>query len=256
MKRLSCPITRSLSTACRDRDDPFAPPPRHRSQRRESFFSLRRGEDKGELKWPHPCVDDGGMAWRGDYFDDLHGDVVEWCRGRWWLLRAPLVVWFAYLLYGFLAVPEFGSVFGPIDLGIHELGHIIWSPLGQFMGILGGSLTQCLAPVISMILFYRQRDFFALAFCFGWLGINFFEVATYAADARSMSLQLVTPFAGEAIHDWYYLLNGMGLLALDKAVAFLLRSLAVLSFATFLASGVYLFWLMATLPRRRTASRL
>ncbi|MCH7911408.1 MAG: hypothetical protein IIB38_17570 [Candidatus Hydrogenedentes bacterium] len=53
---------------------------------------------------------------------------------------------------------DFG--FSWLNLGFHEIGHIVFSPLGMFMGILGGSLLQCLVPLLSTIMFYRQRDFF------------------------------------------------------------------------------------------------
>ena len=48
-------------------------------------------------------------------------------------------------------------------------------------------------PVLSMAMFWRQRDFFAIAVCFGWLSENLFDVATYAGDARSRHLHLITP---------------------------------------------------------------
>ena len=36
-------------------------------------------------------------------------------------------------------------------------------------------------------MFWKQRDLFAIAVAFAWLGTNLFEVATYAADARTMA---------------------------------------------------------------------
>ena len=39
------------------------------------------------------------------------------------------------------------------DLIFHEAGHVIFSPLGQFMSVLGGSLLQFLVPVILAVSF-------------------------------------------------------------------------------------------------------
>ena len=65
----------------------------------------------------------------------------------------------------------------------------------------------------------QQRDVFAVAFAWGWLATNLFEVATYAGDAVAMSLPLVTPGGGHAIHDWNYVLGawGCGVFANDPA---------------------------------------
>ncbi|MCP4645981.1 MAG: hypothetical protein GY851_36390 [bacterium] len=171
----------------------------------------------------------------------------DWCRGRWWWARVPLLVWFAYLLAKYLVDPAYFSLFGALNLGIHELGHIVWSPLGQFVGTLGGSLTQCLVPAASIFMFYRQRDFFAMAFCLGWLGINLYEVSVYVGDARAMALPLVSPFAGHPIHDWNYLLREMGMLHLDKTIAGVLRVVGAGLMVAFLVAGSVLAWFMATL---------
>ena len=99
----------------------------------------------------------------------LHAEMAEWCRGKWWVFRAVLLLWFAYLLICLVANPGYSLIFHALDLGIHELGHVIWSPFGEFLGFFGGSLTQCLVPLASISMFYRQRDFFAMAFCLGWI---------------------------------------------------------------------------------------
>ena len=53
------------------------------------------------------------------------------------------------------------------DLVFHEAGHIIFSPLGRFMTVLGGSLLQFLIPVIAAIAFVRQDEPFGAAICTG-----------------------------------------------------------------------------------------
>ena len=44
-----------------------------------------------------------------------------------------------------------------INLVFHEAGHIIFSPFGEFMTILGGSLMQVLIPLICAAAFLVQQ---------------------------------------------------------------------------------------------------
>ncbi len=175
----------------------------------------------------------------------LRSEAVEWCRGRSWAPRVPLLAYFAYALVRHWADPMYADWFKPLNLGIHELGHFLFRPLGMFLSIAGGSVTQCLVPVLSMAMFRRQGDWFAIAVCFGWLSLNLFDVATYAADARSLSLPLVSPGGGEVYHDWNYLLEKLGLLRWDGAIAFLMRTAATAAMAAGLAGGGWLLWRMA-----------
>lgn len=175
----------------------------------------------------------------------MRDEAVVWCQGRNWLVRLPLLIWFTYVFFKHWNNPTYGSILAPANLGIHELGHFLLSPLGTFMGILGGTILQLLVPVIIMINFYHQGDFFAIALCFGWLSTNFFNVATYVADARLMSLPLVSPFGIEnVIHDWNYILGKMGLLQYDTAIAFLFRYSAAISMLICLTAGSWLLWQM------------
>jgi hypothetical protein len=174
----------------------------------------------------------------------FHSDVVKWCRGRIWYVRLPLLVWFAYILVNHLADPLYQSLFKWLNLGIHELGHPLFSWLGEFMHAAGGTLLQCAAPVAAMVMFCRMRDYFAIAACLGWLSTNLFDVATYAADARAMALPLVTPGGGEAQHDWNFMLGRLGLLHWDGAIAFVLRIVAASLMLACLAGGGYLLWRM------------
>ena len=186
----------------------------------------------------------------------LQAEALAWCHGRWWAVRLPLLLWLAWILWGRLDHPGHGSWWWySLDIGVHELGHYVFRPLGMFLGVLGGSLLQCLVPLLSMIMFWRQRDFFALAVCFGWLSENLFDVATYAGDARSRRLHLITPGGnrgGEIIHDWHYLLQHTGLMMQDQAIAWGLRACAVAAMGICLVGGGWLLFRMlrpaATLP--------
>jgi len=174
------------------------------------------------------------------------------CTGRNPWIRIPLLLWCAWMWKGHLADPLASDMIKGLNLGIHELGHILWSPFGQFLGIAGGSLTQCLAPVVGAAMFVRQRDPFALFFALAWLGTNLFDVATYCADARAMELPLVSPFGGdEIIHDWNFLLEHTGLLESDRRLAAAMRLGASVCFLVALAGMGWCLWKMWT-SRKQT----
>lgn len=175
----------------------------------------------------------------------MRDEAQIWSQGRSWMARLPLMIWFCYVFYRHLNSPTYGSILAPANLGIHELGHFLFSPLGEFLGILGGTMLQLAAPVILMVNFYHQGDFFAITLCFGWLSTNLFNVATYVADASLMILPLVSPFGVEnVIHDWNYLLGKMGLLQFDTAIAAMLRFEAAISMLICLVAGFWVLWQM------------
>lgn len=172
-------------------------------------------------------------------------DVAEACRGKNWLVRLPLLVLLAYLFWRYLQNPQYSGVFKGINLGVHELGHVVFAPLGEWWGIAGGTILQCLAPVISMGMFIRQKDYFALSFSFGWLSTNFFDVAVYVGDARAMVIPLVSPFGGaHVIHDWNYLLERAGLIAFDHTLAAAFRAGAIVSMVIGLLFGSWTLYQM------------
>jgi hypothetical protein len=164
------------------------------------------------------------------FFNSVYSEAIEWCRGRGWKWRLLLLIWFGYILYRHLSNPMYTSIIGGLNLGIHELGHMLFSFFGEFIGIAGGTIVQLLLPVFGVVNFYRQRDFFAIALCFGWLSTNLFNVSVYVSDARSMELPLVAVYGNEnTLHDWNYLLSKLGILQFDSSLAFLIKSCAVLA---------------------------
>ena len=58
-----------------------------------------------------------------------------------------------------------------INLPFHEAGHIVFSPLGEFMTVLGGSLFQVIIPVVCAAAFIRREDWFAVTVCLWWEAI-------------------------------------------------------------------------------------
>lgn len=179
-------------------------------------------------------------------FRAILDEVVNWCQGKKWWVRLPFLLWFAYVLFRHLLDPEYSSILGPINLGIHELGHFVFGFLGEFLSVAGGTLLQLSIPVFAIFNFLRQSDFFSIALSFGWLSTNLFSIATYVADARRLELPLVTPFGGDTVvHDWEYLLSTMNILQYDTVIAFVFRVMAVITMLFCFVSGAWLLWQMA-----------
>ncbi len=180
----------------------------------------------------------------GALLASLRTGALAWTRGRLWYVRFPLLLWLGNIFRHQLRDQDYASLFAGLNLGIHELGHFVFAPLGEFMGMAGGSILQCLAPIVAAWIFWRQEDYFAISVAWCWLGINLFEVARYAADARSQILPLVSPVSGDPIHDWNYLLGTLGLLRQDQAIAGAIRALASASTLVGLGTGAWLLWKM------------
>ncbi|MBF0331801.1 MAG: hypothetical protein HQL17_07670 [Candidatus Omnitrophica bacterium] len=178
-------------------------------------------------------------------FDPEIDEVRQWCAGRSGYVRIPLLLFFAYIFYRHLTDVEYKSILGFLDLGIHELGHLIFAWTGQFLMVLGGTLAELAAPLAGMWNFSVQKDYFALTLCLGWLSTALFDVAVYAGDARTMALPLVTPFGADTVsHDWNYLLGEMGLLTWDGHIAMFIRVLACLSMVICLWGSGWIIWTM------------
>lgn len=169
----------------------------------------------------------------------------EWAEGKMPYLRAPVWLFFLYVFIRHVSSSHYSSLFSGITLGIHELGHVILTPFGTFMMIMGGTIFQIAAPVASFFVFLRQNDYFAVSVSFGWLSTSLFEAARYSGDAERMLLPLVSPFGGEdIIHDWNYMLSKLGMLGLAPAVSGFFWLLAVASMLLALFWGGYLLLIM------------
>ncbi len=100
----------------------------------------------------------------------------------------PFVIWIADL----------------INLYIHEAGHFFFSPFGQFVHVLGGSLFQVLIPLALALVTFRQTPQY-VAYPLFWVGESMVNVSPYIQDAPVMQLRLI---ARGLMHDWNYLLRG------------------------------------------------
>jgi hypothetical protein len=170
-----------------------------------------------------------------NFWNNLKKEAKYWASGKFFLFRALLIIYFFYVFIRHLFNSEYSSLFGGINLGLHELGHLVFLPFGEFISVFGGSFFQIFIPLISFWLFYKQEDYFALSISSCWLSTSLFSLSLYISDARSQNLPLISPFGSEEIiHDWNYLLGKMGLLQLDGFFSFIVRLFAIF----FMCSGI------------------
>src|SRR5687767_3905316 len=94
------------------------------------------------------------------------------------------------------ATPMQGSFLDLVDLPIHETGHLIFSILGEFMGIAGGSLFQVIFPAVFVGYFVWHFKYYSAAIVLFWVGQSVINVYVYAADAQAMQLVLTSGLTG------------------------------------------------------------
>jgi hypothetical protein len=124
-----------------------------------------------------------------------------------------------------------------VNLLIHEAGHIVFRPFGEFMMIAGGSLFQVIMPLLFVGYFAYHRKFYSAALVLFWVGESILNVSIYAAD--SLALQLPLLGGSDSMHDWNYLLSSLNLLPATAKVAGTIRVLGTL---TIIGAGVGSFW--------------
>ena len=141
--------------------------------------------------------------------------------------RIVLLLLLARWTFLFLAWPMREDVIGAsflhlINLPFHEAGHILFSPFGDFMTTLGGSLMQVLVPIICGVAFLTTNwNPFAAAVMGWWAGENLMDVAVYINDARALQLTLLGGQTGAEVegHDWERILTLTNSLHLDHRLA-------------------------------------
>ncbi len=137
--------------------------------------------------------------------------------------------------------PMQGSFLDLVDLPIHETGHLLFGPFGQFMMVAGGSLLQVIFPAAFVGYFLWKRLPYSAAIVALWLGQSILNVYVYAADAVVMQIVLLGGLTGSegSFHDWNYLLTEMGLLNSTKTVAGIIRLAGTLTIITGSVAAVF-----------------
>ena len=155
-------------------------------------------------------------------------------------INYPKLVFAVLLTVYFLSIayaPMNGSFLDTVDLPIHETGHLLFRPFGEFMMVAGGSLFQVIMPAIFVGYFVWNEKYYSAAIVLLWVGQSILNVFVYAADAVVMQLVLTSGMTGSegSFHDWNYLLTATNLINSTKTVAGLIRFLGTL---TIIAAGI------------------
>src|SRR6266508_5155120 len=83
-------------------------------------------------------------SWLEEFLDDAQ----TWARGRMWIPRALLLAYLMYADFRLFRDTESSTMFSGITLAFHEMGHVIFSFAGHFIGSFMGSGMQVLIPII------------------------------------------------------------------------------------------------------------
>lgn len=162
------------------------------------------------------------------YVPDRVPSTHFWARA---VLLLLLSAWGLRLIAMDYRTGEMASSFlhGPL-LVFHEAGHVIFSLLGEFLMIFGGTLAQLLMPaIIAGAFLFRNRDPFGAAIGTWLLGVSLLDVAPYVYDALHPQLILLGGHTGEqGGHDWIYLLSETGLLQSAHGLGWLTHKLGAL----------------------------
>lgn len=193
-------------------------------------------------KRPRNAQTDTETASAAESWLDLIRDGVRYCPDTDWsawtggsITFVAMCLWGRYFVFlGPQDADEIGGSFlHRVNLVFHEAGHVLFSPFGDFLYVLGGSLGQLMMPLIVMLaFFFRERNPFGAAVGLWWLGHSAMDLAIYIDDARALALPLLgggTGYDDPDRHDWNHLLTRMGLLESDHLLASACYSMGRLS---------------------------
>jgi hypothetical protein len=168
-------------------------------------------------------------------------------------LLAVFAMWGLRLMTLRVADGEIAQSFihGPL-LVFHEAGHVLFMPLGRWMTVAGGTLMQCLVPVVlGAALLWKNRDPFGAAFALWLLGVSVMDVAPYLYDALHPQLTLLGGGTGEdGGHDFIFLLDAVGLRHRAQGLGLLLHKLGAVLMLLALGWAAWLLRLQCDTAKR------
>jgi hypothetical protein len=174
------------------------------------------------------------------------GEPNPWSLGGKAVLLLLLSLWtLGFLRHGVDQDYLMGSFLHLVHLPFHEAGHVLLSPFGRFLMVLGGSLFQLAIPLVcGGVFLLKNRDPFAASVTLWWAGQSLMDLAPYIADARALQLPLLGGHTGAEVegHDWEYLLQATGLINQDVALGRLSFALGALAMLGALAWGAAVLW--------------
>ncbi|MDH3259553.1 MAG: hypothetical protein OEM81_02240 [Acidimicrobiia bacterium] len=126
---------------------------------------------------------------------------------------------------------------GGVDLGFHELGHMLTYALSDVIAALMGSVFQVAVPLgLAAYFGLRRRDLMGAGLCLAWAGASAADVSVYIADAPFQRLPLIG-----GSHDWAYLLGPAALGNMNGAAG--IAEVVKLVGAVFILAGIALCFL-------------
>ncbi len=158
---------------------------------------------------------------------------------------ALLALWSWFLIgYDYRYAEINGSFMHNILLPIHEAGHVLFTPLGEFMMILGGSFFQLLLPLgIGVAFIWKYLDNFGAAIGLWWGGASLVDLSPYIYDALHPQMILLGGHTGEdGPHDWIYLLDTLGQLHRAQGWGTFIHTCGALLMIASLAWGAGVLW--------------
>jgi hypothetical protein len=192
-----------------------------------------------------PTADNQSVVGEGNIFKDVvffvDPKVNPFTFGGRVIIGLVLLIWgWKFILTPMATNYAGNSFFHLVNLPFHEAGHLFFQLFGRWMTSLGGTLGQLLVPLSCLlVLLIKTKDPFGASVSLWWFGESFMDIAPYINDARNQELLLLGGITGReadyGYHDWEFILNEVGLLRYDHALAYIAHSLGIvlmlLSFA-------------------------
>jgi hypothetical protein len=128
---------------------------------------------------------------------------------------------------------------------IHEFGHILFRPFGEFMTNLGGALFQAALPLVfGGIFLVKNRDPFAAAAMLWWSAVAVMDTAPYVYDAQQPQHILLTGRTGDTgAHDFIDVLGDLGLLTRARSVGYAVHAFGVVMLLASFAWAAAAVWM-------------
>jgi hypothetical protein len=158
-------------------------------------------------------------------------------------------------IYGWFAIVKNTQV--PVlvflDVAVHEVGHKIFSPFGDFIMLIMGTGFQILFPfVVGVVFAVWRRDLVAWGICWAWSASAMCDGARYIFDAPRGELMLMG--ASDGLGDWSKILGPehFDKLYLADRLSSQVRAIGIVTW--FVAVGVIVVALVRSLQGRRRAA--
>jgi len=126
-----------------------------------------------------------------------------------WILLVALVPYSGWLIFGYRY-----HFIDHVNLAFHEAGHLVFTPFGYTLQLLGGTVGQLVFPAATAIHFWRRDQAFEAAVGAVWFAESIMYAAHYMSDAQARALPLV----GGGEHDWHLLFSRWGVLASAEGI--------------------------------------